>query len=107
VIDQASRGRDATYRIRLDRDFADLVMSSERIRVLGEVQDLVALRDEVVAEVTTLYFDRRRLQVERALRGPADSPRVIDEALQLQELTARIDALTGGAFSSALDPARR
>lgn len=107
VIDQASRGRDATYRIRLDWDLGDLVMSTERIRVLGEVQDLVELRDQVLAEVTSVYFDRRRLQVERELRGPVEPSREVRDDLRLQELTARLDAATGGAFSAAIARAQR
>jgi len=102
VIDQATSDRDAAWRVRLDWDLADLVMSSERIRVIDEVQDLVELRDAVVTEVTQLYFERRRLQVERHLRPPLDAAREVRDELRLQELTARIDASTGGAFSAAL-----
>lgn len=102
VIDQATAGRDVTYRLRLDWDLADLVMSSERIRVLDEVQDLVELRAEVLEQVTALYFERRRLQVERTLQGPVDPHRAVRDELRLRELTARIDALTGGAFSAAM-----
>ena len=48
---------------RLDR----LVMSSDRIRVISETQDIVKLRDKVLEEVTRLYFDRRRAQVDMLL----------------------------------------
>ncbi|MEN0061792.1 MAG: hypothetical protein AAGA48_06545 [Myxococcota bacterium] len=102
IIDQASLDRTASYRIRLDWDLGDLVMSSERIRVLNEAQDLVEFRDELLTEVTRLYFERRRLQVEQRLRPPVDVGQAAREALRLQELTARLDALTGGAFAAAL-----
>ncbi len=83
---------------RLDK----LVMSSERIRVINEAQDIVKLRDKVLDEVTRVYFDRRRLQVEQVLSPPSSLKDQIKEELRLQELTASIDALTGGRFSASL-----
>ena len=38
-------------------------MSSERIRVISEAQDVVKLRDKVLRQATQIFFDRRRLQV--------------------------------------------
>jgi hypothetical protein len=81
-------------------------MSSERIRVINEAQDIVKLRDKVLDEVTRLYFDRRRLQVDLLLNPPSDMKKLIDDELRLQELTANIDALTGGQFSASLPAAR-
>ena len=63
------------------------------------------LLDDVIDdldEVTRLYFDRRRLQVEQLLSPPSDIKTQIKNELRLQELTASIDALTGGKFSAAL-----
>lgn len=83
---------------RLDK----LVMSSERIRVINEAQDIVKLRDKVLDEVTRVYFDRRRLQVDQLLNPSSSLRDQIKHELRLQELTASIDALTGGAFSADL-----
>ncbi len=83
---------------RLDK----LVMSSERIRVINEAQDIVKLRDKVLDEVTRVYFDRRRLQVDQLLSPSSSLRDQIKHELRLQELTASIDALTGGAFSAQL-----
>jgi hypothetical protein len=77
-------------------------MSSERIRVINEAQDIVKLRDKVLDEVTRIYFDRRRLQVEQVLSPSSNLKDQIKEELRLQELTASIDALTGGRFSASL-----
>lgn len=78
-----------------------LVMSSERIRVISETQDIVKLRDKVLDEATRLYFDRRRLQVDM-LMNEGDVKTQIKNELRLQELTAQLDAYTGGQFSRAL-----
>lgn len=82
---------------RLDR----LVMSSDRIRVISETQDIVKLRDKVLEDVTRLYFDRRRLQVDLLLVPAGDLKTQVKNEMRLQELTAQIDAYTGGRFSEA------
>jgi hypothetical protein len=93
---------DDSFGVRLAWRLDKIVMSSERIRVINEAQDIVKLRDKVLDEVTRLYFDRRRLQVEQLLSPPSDIKTQIKNELRLQELTASIDALTGGKFSAAL-----
>ena len=93
---------DDGFGVRLAWRLDKLVMSSERIRVINEAQDIVKLRDKVLDEVTRVYFDRRRLQAEQILSPPSGLKEQIKEELRLQELTASIDALTGGRFSAAL-----
>ncbi len=90
-----------SYEVKLEWRLDKLVMSSERIRVIDQAQDLVKLRDRVLEEVTRVYFDRRELQVAMLL-DPADTlaGRVAAE-LELEALTARLDALTGARFSAA------
>ena len=85
----------ATFKWRLD----DLMMSSERIRVISEAQDVVKLRDKVLGEVTRIYFDRRRLQVDNLLAPSSDIRSQVEDQLRLMELTAELDAYTGGQFS--------
>ena len=93
---------DHGFGVRLAWRLDKLVMSSERIRVINEAQDIVKLRDKVLDEVTRVYFDRRRLQVDKLLSPSSGLKEQIKNELRLQELTASIDALTGGAFSGSL-----
>ncbi|MEQ1501169.1 MAG: hypothetical protein ABMB14_03015 [Myxococcota bacterium] len=102
VADDADQGRTQEVALRLQWQLADLVMSSERIRVIHEAQDVVKLRDDVLTEVTRLYFERRRLQVEQQLAPKIDPVARAADQLRLLELTANLDALTAGAFSSAV-----
>lgn len=105
-IEELLTGRDYdnddTYEVKLRWDLQKLIMSSERIRVIGEAQDIAKLRDKVLEEVTRLYFDRRRHQVDMLLAPPGGLSGQIEAELKLQELTATLDAFTGGAFSAAL-----
>ncbi len=93
---------DDSFGVRLAWRLDKIVMSSERIRVINEAQDIVKLRDKILEDVTRIYFDRRRLQVEQLLSPPTDLRTKLKNELRLQELTANIDALTGGRFSAAL-----
>lgn len=102
LLDDSQADNDDKYVVRLEWRLDKLVMSSEQIRVINEAQDIVKLRDKVLDETTRLYFDRRRLQVELLLNPPSDLRAQIESQLRLQELTANLDALTGGAFSAAL-----
>ncbi len=64
---------------------------------------VVELRDDILNEVTRLYFERRRLQAEILLSAPLDKKEGTEKTLRLAELTASIDALTGGYFSRELE----
>ena len=61
---------------------------------------MIELRDDVLDEITQLYFERRRVLVElAAAEAPGDTLRL---RLRAAELAAGIDAWTGGWFSRAL-----
>ena len=88
--------------VKLEWRLDKLVMSSEQIRVLNESQKAVKIREQVMDQVTRLYFDRRRLQVEGLLNPSSSLNDEIEYVLRLQEMTANLDALTGGAFSASI-----
>jgi hypothetical protein len=88
--------------VKLEWRLDKLVMSSEQIRVLNESQKAVKVREQVMDEVTRLYFDRRRLQVEGLLNPASSLNDEIEYVLRLQEMSANLDALTGGAFSASI-----
>jgi len=99
---------DEAWEVSLDLewDLGDLVMSYERIRVLAEQQRRVELRQEVLGEVTAVYFDRLRARARLEL-GPEMGE--VDRALlrlEIGELTARLDGLTGGRFAGDWDEGR-
>jgi len=67
-----------------------------------DVLTLGESRQRVIKEVTTLYFDRRRLQVDMMLSPPTDAQTKITKELRLEELTSLIDAMTGGWFGKEM-----
>jgi len=102
TLTDADEDWDKTYKVRFKWKLDELVMSSERIRIINEAQDIVKLRDKVLEEITRIYFDRRRLQVEMLLAPPQKLRKKVDNELRLMEYTANMDAYTGGGFSASL-----
>lgn len=102
VLTDADQGQDRTVLVRATWNLDKLVMSSEQIRVINEAQDVVKLREKILTEVTRLYFERRRLQVDMLLEPRPDVRGQVRDQLRLAELTASLDAYTGGRFSEAL-----
>jgi hypothetical protein len=88
--------------VRAQWDLDRLVFNPDELRVANQTVDLVRLRESVMDQVTKLYFERRRLQVENDLAPAADIAGKVRKELRLQELVADIDGLTGGFFSKKL-----
>jgi hypothetical protein len=84
---------------RLDR----LLFSPEEPELLRELRALEEARTELLRLAIALYFERRRLQLERDLLGRRD----IAHATRLLETEALLDALSDGAFGRLLARSRR
>ena len=83
-----------------------LLFSDVELRAAKGAQQRHNERLQLVARVTSLYFQRRKLQVAR-IWSPSKSPdKAAMHELAVDELTAQLDALTGGYFSSSLTPGR-
>ncbi|MFH1640701.1 MAG: hypothetical protein ABIA66_01925, partial [Candidatus Omnitrophota bacterium] len=93
-----STGWDVT----LNWDLGDLIWNDDQTSIDVRSKLMVQLRDDILNEVTRLYFERRRLQIGLLLNPPKELNDKIEKNLRLQELTAGIDALTGGWFSRQL-----
>jgi hypothetical protein len=97
--DQGS-SQDNTLSLSITWELADLAYHSEQIDISREAREVIELRDDVLDEITQLYFERRRVLVElAAAEAPGDALRL---RLRAAELAAGIDAWTGGWFSRAL-----
>lgn len=82
-------------------DFADLIWSTDQTTIDSRSKLMVELREDVLDQVTRLYFERRRLQFE--LLGPSGvSDSTVDKEMRIAELTALLDGFTGGQFSQEI-----
>jgi len=100
------RSLDLAAGLSLTWDFRDAAFEPESIDVSREARLVIALRDDVLDEVNQLYFER--LSVVSRLSAPTvsqgEAPPVDRAALELRlmQLTAGLDAWTGGGFSEQL-----
>ncbi len=102
VRTSAGTGRSQDVGVKATWDLPSLLMSSERLRAIDQAIDAAKLRGTLLEEVTRLYFARRRLQVDMLLAPRLDAQGRVEDALKLEELTAQLDAFTGGRFREAL-----
>ncbi|MBI5663864.1 MAG: hypothetical protein HZC49_02055 [Nitrospirae bacterium] len=100
--DDITEGRDKDWAISLTWKLGELIWNDDQTSIDNRSKLMVQLRDDVLNEVTRLYFERRRLQINSVMSPPADNRDIIEKDLRLQELTANIDALTGSYLSSRL-----
>lgn len=84
-----------TWRVRAVWNLDRLVFNSESL----DVKSLNSLQENLIREVTTMYFARRRLLASLMLSPPQDDEELFYELMRLDELTATLDALTGGQFA--------
>jgi len=97
--DDKTRGEDFGWDVSLSWDLGDLIWSSDQTAIDSRSKLMVELREDILDQITRLYFERRRIQVELAANEVFDHQLKIDKKMRIEELTALIDAFTGGEFS--------
>ena len=88
-------------------DLGDFLYNPDQVRISDEARDLVELRNDVLEEVTQFYFQRRQLQIDILLSPSEDLRERLRLELQLQEVTANIDYLTGGYLTQRLNDVKQ
>lgn len=99
---QGPNEKSFDWSVGLNWDIGDLIWSTDQTSIDVRSRLMVELRDDILNEVTHLYFERRRLQVEMLLAPGRDLPVQLEKEIRLEELTAGIDALTDGYLSHRL-----
>lgn len=108
--DRLLEGRDfMDWDLSVSWDLADLIWNPDQTSIDSRSKMMVELREDIMDQVTRLYFERRRVQVEAAAaeKSAVMDPQVqFDRQLRVAELTALIDSLTGGRFSERIENSR-
>ena len=98
--DVLQKGKDTvSWDVTMTWDMGELIWKNDQTSIDTRSKLMVELRDDIMNEVTRTYFERRRIQIELLISPPQDLKLGLEKELRLQELTADIDALTGGYFS--------
>jgi len=97
------RSQDLELQLTVSWDFGDIAYHPESIDVSREAREIIELRDDVLDEITQLYFERRRVIAVIALQP--GSPAAGELRLRAAQLAAGIDAWTGGWYGRQLSNA--
>ncbi|MGB4521248.1 MAG: hypothetical protein WBI28_04890 [Candidatus Omnitrophota bacterium] len=98
------RGRDSIdWDLTLSWDLSELIWNNDQTSIDVRSRLTVQLRDDVLDEVTKLYFERIRVKMELDNLSIEDRKKRFEKELKLQELTAQLDGLTGGYFSKHIN----
>jgi len=99
--DVLRKGRDSlNWSVSLSWDLGELIWNNDQTSIDVRSRLMVELRDDILDEVTKLYFERMRVKMEINNLAVEDNKKRPEKELKLQELTASLDALTGGYFSN-------
>ena len=96
------RDNDYGWGVNLSWDLSDIVWNESQTSIDVRSKLMVELRDNILEEVTRLYFERKRLMAEISRYGGEETSPLAEKKLRVDELTAYIDAYTGGEFSEAI-----
>lgn len=101
--DTLRRGRDSIdWDVTLSWNLGELIWNNDQTNIDVRSRLMVELRDDILDEVTKLYFERLRLKIELDNLSIEDRKKRLEKELRIEELTASLDALTGGCFSQRI-----
>ncbi len=89
------------WSIDLSWDLADLVWNPHQKDIDVRSRLMVQLRNDILEDVTRIYFER--IKLKRELAVTKDLEKRADKELRIEELTAKLDGLTGGYFSRRVE----
>ncbi|MCK9594787.1 MAG: hypothetical protein PHH68_07335 [Candidatus Omnitrophica bacterium] len=99
------KGRDTVdWDIGLKWDLSEIIWNQDQTSIDVRSKLMVELRQDILDEVTKLYFERIRVKMELDDLAIEDRKKRFEKELKLQELTAQLDGFTGGYFSSHSRP---
>ena len=88
------------HKARAQWDLSGIVFNSDQLRVVSLMNSSVKNRDTILKAVTKTYYARRKAQIDLLLNPPTDISDILESELGIQEMTALLDAMTGGWFSA-------
>ena len=98
----ADTDRDLGFQVSAQWNLPELIFNPDQVRVYSSLANRAARREALLTVLVGYYFERRKLIVSRLVSPPKDRAEAVRQDVRIEELTALIDALTGGRLSSNL-----
>ncbi|OGX08333.1 MAG: hypothetical protein A2Z88_01030 [Omnitrophica WOR_2 bacterium GWA2_47_8] len=107
--DVFTKGRDLLeWDVSVSWDFGDWIWNSDQTSIDSRSKLMVELREDILDQITRLYFERRRIQMELLAVADHLAPDlIVDRQMRIEELTALLDGFTGGEFSELIEIRKR
>jgi hypothetical protein len=90
---------DVRYEARVTWDLARLIFNSDELAAQAQTIHMAEIRRDIEVTLSRLYFERRRLGLERLPIGSGERSQLLRRELRVREIESELDALSGGAFS--------
>ncbi len=100
--DDETKYNNKNWGVSLTWELGDLIFSDDQTNIDVRSRLMVELRNDVLDEVNKIYFERIRVKMELDNLSIEDRKKRFEKELRVRELTASIDALTGGYFSRSV-----
>ncbi len=84
-------------------DLGDFIWSSNQTSIDSREKLMVELRNDMLSELTRIYYERRRLQMETVYAPAPSEQEHMERLMRIEELTALLDSLTNGFLSKRLE----
>lgn len=84
--------------VRASWDLDQLLFSSAELQVASSMAQLAKDREDRVERATRLYFERRKRLLDLVVAPPVSPQDRAERELEIDALTAELDALTQGLF---------
>lgn len=99
------RGRATIdWGITVSWNLGELIWNNDQTSIDVRSRLTTQLRQDILDEVNKLYFERIRRKIELSNLAIEDRKKRLENELGIQELTASLDALTGGYYSGSVKP---
>ncbi|MBW2276193.1 MAG: hypothetical protein JRF63_01805 [Deltaproteobacteria bacterium] len=99
----ADTDRDLGFQVSAQWNLPELVFNPDEVRIYGALANRATRREALLTTLVGYYFERRRQQLAELLEPAPDLARELERRMRIEELTAVIDALTGGLLTRTLE----
>jgi hypothetical protein len=96
-VDYQRSAPGRSYALHATWELGDLIAAPGEAAASAAALARARRRDEAVLHATTLHFERRRRLLALLADPPPDARARVEAELELERVTAELDALTGGA----------
>lgn len=85
----------------------ELFYDDEIREILNQARLTANIRENILDDVTRIYFQRRKLQLDSVISENNDLEKKLEKELEIAQLTGQLDSRTGGWFSNEKERRKR